>query len=341
MAVVAVVGRRTADVSITGNMAGMFVTRRRPAGETRRGIEELACGRVAIAAAAQGIVLPGVELGVVAAVGAATVGISKCAGIVQCGGQVSATEVDRPVLVVGAARTGLGMAGHAPRSQWRSGMVGMHQPALVGISMRIAAGYMAGVAVGVRTELERTAPAAETATADHGVLEGVLSVSQAERSGMASLAVYCCAVIDEAHLVVELDASVAVLTDRRIGDVVVSGAAGLVGMTGVAVVGAVVAAVQLGVAAVALADAVDPGQVEVTVAVGALGAGAGGGGGAPAPLPCALVVVTVDQSAIRTAGRGRTGEITDGGDDGNFADSKCTGHMRRRRGGGMAGKTGA
>ena len=143
-----------------------------------------------------------------------------------------------------------------------------------------------------------------------GILEGVLPVSQPKRFTVVTAGtVHRGAIIVEEHAVIELDVAVAMLTaDADWGRV---GNSPTKSVTDVAVIhpGAVMATVNLGITTVALADAGDPGQVEVAVTVAALGAGAGGGGGAPAALPGALVVVAVDQGVVRAAGRRRAWSV--------------------------------
>lgn len=142
--------------------------------------------------------------------------------------------------------------------------------------------------------------------------------------------------IDEDQTVVELNGAVTVIG----GDIIVGGVARLVGMTDIAVVDAVVAAMQLGVSAMALTDAGGPGQIEVAMAVAALRPEGTRCGGAPLPFPRPFVIVAVDQGAIRAAGGGGARGVAECSSDRDFADREGTGLVRGRGGGGMTGDAG-
>ena len=219
----------------------------------------------------------------------------------------------------GTTRTGIGrMTGTATCCQRRAGVIVMDRKTLVGAVMVEAVGDgMTTVAVRRRSGLERAKPAVKSAVGAVGavgILEGVLTVGQSKRFKiMTTGTVYRGAIIVEEHAVIELDAAVAMFTAGADGGRV--GRCPTISVTDVAVIhpGAVMATVNLGITAVALADASDPGRIEVAMAVGALSAGVGGGGGAPLALPDTFVVMTVNQRAVRAAGRGRAGEVADGG----------------------------
>lgn len=103
MTIVAVSGRRTADVCIIIQVFGVGGAGRRVATL----IKEFTGGAMAICACGEAISYPGAGIGIMTTVDAAAVGVGEVgAGVVQGGGQVGAAEVDRTVFMVGATGAG-------------------------------------------------------------------------------------------------------------------------------------------------------------------------------------------------------------------------------------------
>ena len=123
VAVVAVGDGRGADIVIVVSVDLVLIASHRPTGESGAGVHQLAGGRMAVGAASQGVVLPGIEFGIMATVGSAAVGIDEIATDSRRDGigrqrQVGAAEVEAVVLVQGTTRAGIGrMTGAATRSQ--------------------------------------------------------------------------------------------------------------------------------------------------------------------------------------------------------------------------------
>lgn len=132
------------------------------------------------------------------------------------------------------------------------------------------------------------------------------SVCGAAAAGMATGTANSDPVILEAHIVVEFDAAVAVF-DRKI---IIGGTARLIGMTGVALVCAIVAGGDSTIGVTGRCCLVaqshsdnEPDATEIAMTIGALGAVAAAGGCAPPALPGAAIVVTAGHCPRRTAGR--------------------------------------
>lgn len=190
---------------------------------------------------------------------------------------------------------------------------------------------MAGITVCIRASLNRTSPAIEPAIGAItvvGILEGILPITKTERAGVATGTMNGCAIIGEGHVRIELNIAIAMIGSQ----IVVGGVASFVSMTSITVIDTVMTAVQLGIVAVALSNAVDPGKVKITVTVAALRPVTVLRRGAPAPLPGATVIMAGRHSGGRCTGGRRTVDIVESGSDRRLgSDRGATGSMCSRR----------
>lgn len=337
MAIVTVIGRSAADIGIVVNVLGMGGAVRR---EDTPLIQQFARCRMAVFTGCQTISHPGTIVGIVASVDAAAVGIGEGAHIIQGTGQIGAAEVDGAVMVGHTTNAGKFVTSRTARRHRRSGMISVDGRTFIRICVGHAITDMTGITVGLRTRLKRPAPTIEPTIGTItvvGVLEGVLTVTKAERGGVATGTMNGCAVIRKGHIGIELNTTVAM-----VGSKVVEGrVASLVGMADIAVINAIVTAVQLGIVAVALTNACDPGEVKITVAVAALRPVTIPGRSAPAPLPGAFIVMTVDQSTVRTTGRYRAGDVAYGRGSRHLRNHQSAGFVSGRRCRSMTSHTGA
>lgn len=309
MTIVTIVAGGRTDVGIVARMGRMLVARRRVAPLVKEFSTGMT-GDTGLGAGAEGIGLPGIDDGIVAAVGTAAIGVGEIrSGIIKSSGQIGATEIDRAIIVICTTRAGIGrMTGTTARRHWRTRVVGVNRGAFIGPGMIPPEGDMAAVTVTGWAAGDHLAGPAIDATVGRiifvGVGEAVLAITRPVGAGTGVVAAITGVdgrvVVGKEHVVVDLNRAIAMLDGEVVGD----GRALLEGVAHVALVDTVMTGLNLGISTMTGDDPTGPAAIEITVAVTTLGIITVTGGDIPLAIPGPTIVMTGRQSGGRSTGGG-------------------------------------
>lgn len=329
---IAVTGRGRADVDVVVAMDSVLAADRRIRIELT---ENLRPGSMAIGTlvGTESAGCPLAIIGIVTTVGGAAVGIGEIgAGVIDRGGQIGAAEVDGSVVMVGAARPRVGVAGFTTAGKERRPFVQqVNRYAFIGTEVGTTIGIMAIVTVCRRAGLRGTGPFSGR------IGEFMTTVAGAAGGDMTASTTDGGAVVNEADGVIDLDTVVAMFG----GEVVVSRVAGFVGVTDVALVGRIVVrrnlatGIATGGGLVTGHDTGSESGGEGAVTVTALRPVTILGSRAPLPFPDPLIGVTTCQCTVRPTSRGCAAELVDRGGKVGLGTAQRPGLMGTGRGGGV------